>query len=112
MFYSIAELETNNFCRGEITIELDPNTSSVEETSALQAINVYPNPATDILLFDYKNLDLKGDISISILDQSGKQLLQEINNNRLNISILNNGLYIYQIRLNEEVRYGKFTVLK
>jgi len=112
MFYSIAELETNNFCRGEITIELDPNTSSVEEASALQAINIYPNPATDILLFDYKNLDLKGDISISILDESGRQLLQEINNNRLNINKLSNGLYIYQIRLNEEVRYGKFTVLK
>ena len=56
MFYTVADIETNNFCRGEITIELDPSTSSVKEAKALQAINVYPNPATDILLFDYKTI--------------------------------------------------------
>ena len=109
--YSVTELEAGNTCFGEIVLELDPSTpSSTEDHPLFNGLNVFPNPATDVLVFDFEN-EIRN-YTINIFDQSGKLVLSENNTNKLNISQLNNGLHIYQIQSGAAIKYGKITVLK
>ncbi len=58
------------------------------KNTTIESLNIYPNPASDIL-FVSQDVD-----EIAIFDVTGKLVLKEFNNNSINISALNSGLYI------------------
>lgn len=73
--------------------ESDLDTTLSNEESTIDAINIYPNPTTDIL--NFKELSA-GNHSISITDVLGKNIMKTTinSNDGLNVSQLNNGIYI------------------
>jgi hypothetical protein len=86
---------------------------SNEAISATSEINVYPNPAKNILNFNFTNVDAR---TIDIYDMSGKLVnTTEVRNNTMtvNVSEMSNGLYIYQIRDNDgnTIKFSKFNVV-
>ena len=67
-------------------------------------INVFPNPANEMLNVNIENLSSNG--TISIYDIAGKTVLStEIKNgkNQLNVADLNAGVYFYTIRNNKDI---------
>jgi len=58
------------------------------KNTTIESLNIYPNPASDIL-FVSQDVD-----EVAIFDVTGKLVLKEFNNNSINISTLNSGLYI------------------
>ena len=108
---------------GNVTIDPDQSNNNAcvsitapvsEIESALQKLEVYPNPASSILhiSFDYEPAK-----EISIIDLSGRFIAKTIiegNNTEINLSNLNNGMYLYQIIKNDGsiIKTGKFNVEK
>lgn len=79
-------------------------------------IKVYPNPARDLLNINIDVLELRGEVSIKIIDMTGKVLMsfdQESSTlNTINISSLGTGHYMMNIS-NEDYFIGKrFNVIK
>jgi hypothetical protein len=72
--------------------------------------NVFPNPASDFVNFNFSEI---GKTRIDILDITGHLVKQiEADNEKLqkiNISDLSNGLYIYKVYQNGKLSFGKFT---
>ncbi len=66
------------------------NTASVLNTEKF-GLTIYPNPITDILNFNLP--DNFSDFKVKIFDINGKLLLETSNNNSVNVSALQNGLY-------------------
>jgi hypothetical protein len=93
------------------TINLDLCTS-VEEVQNDNLASIYPNPAKDIL-----NVNLANDnATLTVFDLTGKVIMMEqlINRtNRINVSELTNGFYVYNVRtLEGEFTTGNFVVNK
>lgn len=84
----------------------DKNTVSIQDVIANRAINMYPNPAKDVLY-----IELKEQAQASIYNTSG-QLMQSSsinnNNNAINIANLPKGLYYIQLNSNTVNATGKF----
>src|SRR5690606_28396636 len=78
------------------------NTTSVAKLNT-ELVNVYPNPANDILNVDIKN---NSNANISIMDMLGREVLYVNANQIIDISGLTNGVYI--IKINGE-QVSKFT---
>ncbi len=72
-----------------------------------QVSKVYPNPATNAL-----HLNIDGDATLSITDIQGRRLLEKNvsdGDNKIDISELRSGMYIYQVSgSNSENKTGKF----
>ncbi|WP_435413072.1 T9SS type A sorting domain-containing protein [Psychroserpens mesophilus] len=78
--------------------EVTPTTLSVNEFTA-DTFKVYPNPTS----LGYVNIASANSaaISVTVFDVLGKQILNEtLNNNRLNVSTLNSGVYIMKVTQN------------
>jgi len=90
---------------------MDKDSDAKQETSSVQKIKVFPNPATNVVnVLGLKNSD-RADISIS--DVYGNIVLNHqwrIKNNALNIPIstLNSGIYIVSVRSKEQQIQTKF----
>lgn len=78
---------------GEINVSFQ--TLSVEG-NLVSNFNIYPNPAKGILYIDSNTVEVS---SIKIYDLLGKQVFSQngLENNELNISSLNSGLYLLKI---------------
>jgi Secretion system C-terminal sorting domain len=77
-------------------------------------INVFPNPAEDILYLDVLR-GIEEKVSFSIYDYSGTAVLendlgsyQRLVNHEINISSLNKGLYMIKVSVGTEVFYNRF----
>ncbi len=83
------------------TIHQGYNPSSVNGNDLESEIDVYPNPASEIICIDLKNSDLFID-NITLIDLSGRTILTGVminDGNRLNISNLTAGAYLLKIKL-------------
>lgn len=82
----------------------------LSETKSKQAIDVYPNPATDIISFR-----ITENAEITITDLQGKSLINKAIssfNNTISLNNLSTGLYIYRIVQNGNVtQTGKISKL-
>ena len=91
------------------------NSTSAEEVTLLSEINVFPNPAQDILTFE-SVLESRKNTIIQIFDMQGKLMNQfdfSGNQKRINVSNWNNGMYFYQfINEGEKIKSGKVSILK
>ena len=78
-----------------IIIEEASNTLSIEDTLVDNLI-LYPNPTRDFLNLNFNNLLYNGNYTIT--DLGGKIILNaQLNNNRIDVSNLNNGVYFLSV---------------
>jgi hypothetical protein len=89
------------FVEGGFTVmkhSLNGTSSAVLDTdNSNKDFIIYPNPAKDLIRIDFK----QNKANVSILDLSGKLVLQskiDQENNEVNISALNPGLFIVQVQ--------------
>lgn len=81
-----------------------------ESSSVENAISVYPNPAHGVLHV-FNNSELAA--NIKIIDINGKVVVNQLvesNNNDIDISHFNNGIYFYEVVLNGTIVKGKISV--
>ena len=82
-------------------------TSSIKEDNQLSKINIYPNPFSNYVNIDLPNEDIAG-VMISLIDISGKKVLQEsLNNGTLNLSMLPEGFYTLFIQTGNQIINSK-----
>jgi hypothetical protein len=90
------------------------NTSTGPALEAGTGLSLYPVPATDDLFVRYE-LKTSQPVNISVIDMTGKQVLQreaerlDESELRLDISSLSPGVYILQLRNGEVLASGRFT---
>jgi hypothetical protein len=79
-------------------------------------IKVYPIPANNILFINSNNNKLEGS-TIEVYDVTGREIVtQKITENSipysLDVSALNNGVYMLRITLGDEVKISRFTIAR
>lgn len=88
--------------------------SGIESSSQVESlINVYPNPAKDILYIEFTNSIEKS--RIEIYDAFGKLVLNEdisTQNPSLNIQQLSSGIYFYKVIFGNKVLQNKLVIIK
>lgn len=90
-------------------IDIANKTTSIDLSNQLQ---VYPNPATSYLIISAKAVQIK---NIKIFDITGREMMSKYDckeQNRLDLSWLNDGFYIIQIDTNEGFYSKKILVRK
>ncbi len=89
--------------------------SSLFTPSVSEAISVYPNPTNGSFSFSYDKYCGK-DMSINVYSIDGKLMLSKHsigdNVNTVNGENLKAGMYILQVRVGNDLTYGKFVVEK
>ena len=63
--------------------------NSIEERSNTLKVDLYPNPANDVL-----NINIEGDFNYQIIDTKGRTVKQGLNQRQLDISALPTGTYL------------------
>jgi len=104
------EWQFNRLTGGDAVKEIN---TDLKQTESLN-VNVFPNPASNLLIIDTKNL--RNNISYRIYDLAGKILLNKdnlitSNNFEINTTSLENGVYILKLQLNNKV-YSKKIIIK
>jgi hypothetical protein len=71
---------------------------------------VYPNPATDIIVFDLTNISESA--KVEVFDIQGKKVLEQklSENKQISISNLPKGLYLFRLHDIENIYIGKITL--
>jgi aminopeptidase YwaD len=79
-------------------------------TNSLESVQIYPNPAKDVL-----NIELPKDIkhfSLEITDLIGRLVLNKENETKINVSDLANGAYLCTIKANDKTAVRKIIIGK
>ena len=99
--------------------EFDYLLSDLTRDKELFKINTYPNPATDHFTLDLSSVPSEmniSDVEVILYDFSGRMVLRQrllTNTERVDVSSLSNGTFVYHIRYNETtIRNGKIIVSK
>jgi len=96
------------FCN-DIWIKLNAvmcNETSIEKSNSDQTGNlIYPNPVHAILTVDFKNF---ASFEIEIINLLGKIILQTKNQNKIDVSNLENGIYILKVTQGINFEIQKF----
>ena len=78
------------------------------ETLEKSTINLYPNPAQDMLLITAPDVD---NIHVQAYDLQGKLLLKrKVNNSLIDVSSLNTGVYLFELRLDDTLVVKKVII--
>ena len=91
---------------------------SPEEVQLVNNLNVYPNPLNDIGTIAF-NLEERNDVEINIYNTNGSLVHSQSKANmsagqrriEFNVSDLTDGIYIINIRVKDQVQFGKFVKL-
>jgi len=113
--------DTNHVHLHTYSILWNINYSSVgiKEIKAKMELSVFPNPASDVVNVNYTLME-ESLITISITDMSGKRVLSEKTvrasageyRRELDVSKLDEGNYILELRINNQVINNKFIIVK
>jgi hypothetical protein len=102
---------------GEFTTLAD--NSGCRKAMILDGIQIFPNPASNILNVNYEILDESSDVQISIMDMTGRnlQVIERSNvigqqREPINIKGLGTGYFFVNIRSNGETVTRKFAVVR
>jgi hypothetical protein len=104
----------NNNCSNTDTITLHVKAAtSIPEISGSSGLRIFPNP-TSGLLYIRSDTDIETDLTVKLIDQSGKVVFVKTSDNSevkagitLNLSNLKNGVYILRINNSDIVRIHK-----
>ena len=78
------------------------------DTLEKSTINLYPNPAQDMLLIAAPDVD---NIHVQAYDLQGKLLLKrKVNNSLIDVSSLNTGVYLFELRLDDTLVVKKVII--
>lgn len=108
--YDVTLITINN-CGADTIVKKIEIITGLEEIP-LDAIVIFPNPFNDILNIKFSS-ELSGTVELNLMDISGKLLYSErfgLDNSvkrLVNLSGLNSGLYILEIKNNDRVAYRK-----
>ena len=100
-----------NGCFQSFDIEIERVTSTTE-LNLKETIRVFPNPSTGIVFID-TNIDASEFMEISLFEVSGKRIfyLEAVQaGNPIDLSELNNGVYILQIQKGQERKIEKIMI--
>lgn len=89
-----------------------PNSSLISLMDKKKQITIFPNPSKNWFEFNSNDLDLEGSL-MEIIDLNGQLIKSTVltrNSEPQNISDLGNGIYILQLRIENQVLYGKLVV--
>ena len=97
----------------------NPGTSNIDEIQSLSGHNAYPNPTTGRLEISYNLVD-GGNMNIIVRDITGKIVLTKnegelslgLNKSNLNLSHLSEGIYTYELSINNESTFGKVVLTR
>jgi len=96
-------------------ITFDCLTLGIEDISQMNndKLQIYPNPATNEITFDFKNFTQEQDFEILIYNAVGIEVKKENlskndQNKTINIKDLNSGIFYYRIISNSQFYSGKF----
>ncbi len=101
---------------GGALVEL-PVFTSLEEAVEINAMNFYPNPATDQITIDYE-LANSSDVKVEIFNLVGAKVFERdfgrqvsgLNNSLINLENLNNGMYLMRLTANNYPLTTKFMI--
>lgn len=103
-----AESTTGTFSIDDFIISGNVSTLSTK-INAVQGLKIYPNPSKDGKLFITS--DLNENISVTIFDLLGKQVLKtNVSSDAINISSLNSGAYFVKVTENGKTATRKLLV--
>lgn len=97
--------EFGNTTSSEFLVDINIAVPLVSERKNVVA---YPNPAMNNL--NFKNIsNITG---IVVYDNSGKEVLRtkQVENNSLNVALLKNGIYHYEMIFNDKIQKGNFII--
>src|SRR5690606_11636078 len=93
-------------------VQFEINAPTSVKSSEVQdfEVNVYPNPAQNYIFFDTKDLKIE---SVEIYDLLGRINTEEyiLNQNQIDISLFNSGLYFIKIKTDRGISFEKFLKL-
>lgn len=77
-------------------------------------MELYPNPATSVQTLSF-DLSRETKLEVSLVDLKGKEIMEVFNGNteagkttfQIDVSNLSDGLYVYKIKLDHEIKYLK-----
>ncbi len=106
----------SNGCLATDTIQIIVETCiGIEENEIASGISIYPNPARSMLYIQLDEPQIKY-LELSIMDESGRILLESIENTdsifKVDISQLASGIYFIRMESNKGAISRKFTVIR
>ncbi|MDD2413307.1 MAG: T9SS type A sorting domain-containing protein, partial [Bacteroidales bacterium] len=86
----------------------------ITENTVENQINVFPNPASDLLTLNIDNKN-NGDLTINIYNLIGMLVKTEVlnqNQNQISLESLNNGVYMLEVKSKEWTKKQKLIIKK
>jgi hypothetical protein len=102
--------ENYNLLRIEETFvgQIGTNTEDIQNLG----INVYPNPAADIVTFDVDNVVVNEEYNIQLSDITGRIIFNQNNVSVLDLSNVESGIYLYKLTVAGRAQTGKLIIKK
>lgn len=90
-----------------IIVDIIPTHAAVDELASQQSLEVYPNPASDVI---YVKLPHREQIEYSIYNVMGQKVTAGYSEGTISVADLEQGIYILQIRDDNSLETAKFVV--
>lgn len=97
-------------------LSLSGGNVGINEMAALMGLNVYPNPASNLVTVSWEN-GINENSTLTVFDITGKQVMQTIlkgqqgaNSTTFDVSMLTSGTYTYTIKNSIQSAHGKLVV--
>ena len=90
-----------------IIVDIIPNSDAVHELISQQALEVYPNPASDVLHIGNLPCD---EVEYAIFNVLGQKMTAGTSNGTISVADLEKGLYVLQVKGERFVETTKFVV--
>lgn len=93
----------NGYPGSELWLDAISISTSADVIELSSKLNVYPNPANDVL-----NISTNGDISSVVISTLDGKVMKTSTESTVDVSNLTAGMYIYQVTVNGKVSTGNF----
>ncbi len=111
-----AVLFATNECGTDSLQQIIDILTGIEEPGHTASLSIHPNPARHEVIISF-HADMSGDASIALYDLSGRMIIQQNesvssgpNIHHLNVSSVPSGVYLLQLKENEQSRFTKLIV--
>ncbi len=83
--------------------------SIIDTTSSTAALTLFPNPTVSELHIKFRYSYLSEKLAYEIMTMTGKRVLAGVTkNNKVDVSSLSPGIYIFSLGINDETQFSKF----
>jgi hypothetical protein len=115
-YYRIRAIRNNSFSNYSNIIQITTNPNGIEDELNAQ-ISVYPNPSNGTVFINFLDNSIIKSSHIQLFDLSGKEISIQKNEGgrdyiKLNLSNLNNGIYLLKVNSSKGSIYKRFVLSK